>query len=554
MKYSIIFSLLFLVPCQSLLSQIVDSTFGEPYSFGQPQNVFIPGVTAIDFDERDERSYATLFLDDGKIILAGHTAWGGASDFAFARLLPDGKFDQTAGSDGKVHLDLGFENDSCLAAALYGSDKMLMGGCVTLSGQQGLVLLLVRTDLDGNLDPSFGNQGQVTIDLPGYREMITKVLSLPDGNIVIAGNIYYGESYQYPDSTKIFTGRLLPDGQVDSTFGINGFLYQRFSGCNSTLLGDLLLYEDGSMLLTGGGYHPYPGDYAGEFICDPGITLCRYHPDGTPDPAFGEDGTVQLPVTEGRGNVLALDDDGRILVAGLTSDFLTEPIYTIVARLMPDAAIDSTFNGDGYFRQYLPGPFGLGSAPVTIRMSGEEILIGYLADANSNYHPSFGVFCLNHEGYLNPDFGDNGIFSYHNSYPWTNYAINQMALSPNKQQLYLGGWYTKLFHKNMMVCRLDISGKFPVNTTEEKSISGSMVIYPNPFSGDKIYLAFSNIPWAEQAQLRVYDSFGRMTMNRRIGHQDLQSGLLLTDLPNGVYFIEILVEDRRFINRIVVQR
>jgi uncharacterized delta-60 repeat protein len=550
MKYSIIFALFFLVPCESLLSQVVDSTFGDAFYFGHP----LPGATAIDFNERDDHSYATLFLDDGRIILAGHTAWDGRSDFAFARLLPDGKFDQTAGPDGKVHLDLGFENDSCLAATLYSSDRMLMGGCVTLPGQQGLSLLLIRTDLDGNLDPSFGDQGQVAIDLPGYREMITKVLTLPDGNIVIAGNVYYGASYQYPDSTKIFVGRLLPDGQVDGTFGSDGFLYQRFSGCNSTLLSDLLLYEDGSMLLTGGGYHPYPGDYAGEFICDPGITLCRFHSDGTPDTGFGENGAVQLPFTEGRGNALAFYDDGRILVVGLTSDFLTEPIYTIAARLMPDGMIDSTFSGDGYFREYLAGPFGLGSDPMTISISGEEILIGYLSDANSNYHPSFGVFCLNDSGELNPSFGDNGIFSYHNSYPWTNYTINQMALSPDKQKLYFGGWYTKLFHKNMIVSRLNISGKFPVNMTEEKPMSGSMVIYPNPVSGDKIYLAFSNIPWPEQAQLWVYDSFGRMTMNRRIGHQDLQSGLLLTDLPNGVYFIEILVNDKRYINKIVVQR
>jgi len=535
MKYSIIFSILFLVPCESLLSQVVDSTFGEPFSSWSPDSV--PGVTAIDFEGRDDRSYATLFLGDGRIILAGHTSWDGQSDFAFARLLPDGKFDQTAGPDGRVRLDLGHENDSCLSAALYGSDRMLMGGCVTLPGQQGLSALLIRTDLDGNPDPAFGTQGQVTIDLPGYREMITKILSLPDGNIIVAGNVYYGESYQYPDSTKIFVGRLLPGGQVDGTFGNDGFLYQRFSGCPSTLLGDIILYDDGSYLLTGGGYSPYPGIYIGDFNCNPAITLCRYLPDGEPDPEFGTDGTVQLPVTEGWGDALALYDDGRILVAGLTSDFLIDPVYTLVARLLPNGTRDSTFNEDGYFRQYLAGPFGLGSAPVTISMSDEEILIGYLAEANSNHHPSFGVFCLNDEGYLNPAFGENGIFSYHNSYPWTNYAINQMTISPDKQKLYFGGWYTKLFHMNMMVCRLDISGKSPT-ATKEKIASGIVTIYPNP-AMDEIMLEWSSNLSGEGAVV-LFDLTGREKLRKTLAFDDHKTMLQTNALPTGIYLCKVI--------------
>lgn len=552
MKYLSFILPLFSLFCFKSNGQVVDSTFGEPFSFlAEPD--FIPGVTAIDFDERDDRSYATLFLDDGRIILAGHTAWGGQSDFAFARLLPDGKFDQTAGPDGRVRLDLGFENDSCLAATLYGSDKMLMGGCVTQPGQQGLSLLLIRTDLDGNLDSTFGDQGQVTIDLPGYREMIAKVLTLPDGSIVIAGNVYYGESYQFPDSTKIFVGRIGQSGEIDGAFGSNGFVFKGFNNCPSTLLGDIVIAEDGSMLLTGAGYYPYPGNNVPNFMCYPGITICRLLLNGEPDSSFGLNGVVTLPLTEGRGNTIELYEDGRILIAGVTSDFLIDPAYTLVARLLPNGTIDSTFNGDGYFRQYLPGFLGDGTEPVEIKMLNDEILIGFI-DSPLGPHETFGVVCLNDIGELNPSFGDNGIFSYHESYPWTNYAINAMTLSPDNQKLYFGGYYTKLFHKNMLVCRLDIGGKFPVNTMEEKSISGDMTTYPNPVSGDKIYLAFSNIPWPEQAQLRVYDSFGRMAMNRRISHQDLQSGLLLTDLSNGVYFIEILVKDKRYINKIVVQR
>ena len=548
MKYSIIFALFFLVPCESLLSQVVDSTFGDAFYFGHP----LPGATAIDFNERDDHSYATLFLDDGRIILAGHTAWDGQSDFAFARLLPDGKFDQSAGPDGKVQLDLGYENDSCLAALLYQNNKLLMGGCAQLQGQGGFSALLVHTDLDGNLDLTFGDQGQVVIDLPGYREMITKVLTLPDGSIVIAGNIYYGESYQFPDSTKIFVGRIGQSGGIDDAFGSNGFVFKGFNNCPSTLLGDIVIAEDGSMLLTGAGYYPYPGNNVPNFMCDPSITICRLLPNGEPDPGFGQNGTVTLPVTEGRGNTLELYEDGRILIAGMTSDFLTDPIYTIIARLLPNGMIDSTFNENGYFRQFLPGFLGDGTEPVDIKILDDEILIGFI-DSPLGPHLTFGVFCLKDNGHLNTDFGLNGIFSYQDSYPWTNYQINNIHLSEDKQSLFFGGYYTKLFHKNMLVCRLNISGKSPVKTNEIEAIDG-ISIYPNPTNGEKLYIDFSDISVYNEVQVRIFDSFGRTALKERIGHEKLQEGIILSALANGLYFIELSVGKRRYTNKIFVHR
>lgn len=212
--------------------QAVDSTFGEPYSFFD-EPFYLPGATGCDFEGRTDRAYSMLVLEDGKFILAGHSVVPGDGDFAFVRLLPDGKFDQTAGPDGEVQLDLGFQNDSCIAASLYQSNKILMGGCVTLFGQTGYATLLALTDIDGNLDAAFGSQGHVVLDLPGSRDMITEIAPLPDGSIIIAGNMFYGPSYQYPDSTVIFIGKLLANGQVDSSFGNNGFTFQRFNICAS---------------------------------------------------------------------------------------------------------------------------------------------------------------------------------------------------------------------------------------------------------------------------------------------------------------------------------
>lgn len=51
------------------LTQVVDSTFGEPYSFSPGQYFY--GITASDFSDRKDKAYSMLFLDDGFGCLRG---------------------------------------------------------------------------------------------------------------------------------------------------------------------------------------------------------------------------------------------------------------------------------------------------------------------------------------------------------------------------------------------------------------------------------------------------------------------------------------------------
>lgn len=267
------------------------------------------------------------------MILAGDTRGADGSDFALARLLPNGHYDETAGPDGEIRIDLGYQNDSCLAAARYQSDKILMGGCVRLPGQDKYVILIVRVDLDGKLDIGFGNAGKVVIDLPASNEMATKILAQQDGKVIVAGNVLYsshGNSLYFPDSTSVFVGRLLSDGKIDSSFGTNGFIYRRYEDtCNAALLGDVILDKNGCVVVTGGSYHPYPGDYNGEEdFCTHNIHVCRYLPNGQPDATFGTNGVVELPYSEGKGTALHAYEDGKVLMAGVVSDLLfPQPIY-----------------------------------------------------------------------------------------------------------------------------------------------------------------------------------------------------------------------------------
>ncbi len=551
MKYLYLYSFVFSFPFLQLNSQAVDTTFGDPYSFAYPQNVYIPGITGSDFDERADRSYSMLFLDDGKIIVAGHTYGDDGNDFAFTRLLPDGKYDESAGPDGEVRLDLGFPNDSCLSASLYQSDKMLMGGCASPAGQTGCSALIVRTDFDGNLDAGFGSQGQVFIDLPGTWEMVTEIIPLPDDKIFIAGNIYYGPSFKYPDSTKIFIGRLEPDGQIDSTFGVDGFVYTQLGNCVASILGDVLVYDDGSVLITGAGYAPYPGDYLFDFICNPNIHLYRFTENGAPDPYFGDNGVARLPGTEGRGNALYVYEDGRIVVAGMTSDFLIAPVYTIVARLLPNGTRDSTFSGDGYFREFFHGVLGYGAEPVDVFLVNDELLVGIL-DGSLGSHVTFGALCLTDEGQLNPNFGQDGIFNHISLFPQALYSLNDVKLSDDEQSMYFGGTYRVLGNDNMFISKLDISDKNPT-LTRELGIINKLNIYPSPANDGYVYIDLPGAIDLEGARINICDYTGATLAewNLDLGLQ-IDEKIDVSGLSNGLYIVTLFSGNEHYVGKFAV--
>lgn len=518
----------------NIKSQVIDSTFGIPTSLDPCCLVY--GTTGCNFGGFDQ-AFLAVHLDDGRIILAGDTRWQGESDFAMARLMPDGQYDQTAGPDGQVRIDLGYPNDSCLAAALYQNDRILMGGCVRQPGTAKYVDLIARVDFDGNLDPFFGTSGYLTIDLPSAHEMITKISALPDGRIIVAGNAWYGTSFVFPDSVNVFVGRLLPDGKVDTTFGIDGFVFRRWEKtCNAALIGDIAVDMFDRIVITGGSYDPYPNNYFGNEYCHHNIFLFRYLPNGEPDPSFGVNGSLELEYTgAGRGNALLLYKDGRILLAGASGLLDTYPLYFFLARLMPDGTPDFTFADNGRFRKALLNyglfsggnvePFGL------LRMRG-RILVGVLNEITGD-DLGFGAVCLREDGKIDSTFGKGGRF---NPFPDIGMQsfINQISSTANNC-FFLSGYTRILQPNNMAIVKIRWDN---VSDITEQPWLNEIKIYPNP-AADRVTITTTQTD--SEGIVRVTDLQGRL-----VQESILKDGLAIfptTGLPNGMYMVQILSKE-----------
>ncbi len=118
---------------------------------------------------------------------------------------------------------------------------------------------------------------------------------------------------------------------------------------------------------------------------DEAPVLARYNPDGSLDTGFGSSGKVSNDFGNTVGpKAVALQPDGKIVVAGQLGEFGLDnrpdlPDF-LVARYNPDGSLDTTFSGDGWVQTDF---FGSGDAASDVVLQGNKILAAGYADAGS---------------------------------------------------------------------------------------------------------------------------------------------------------------------------
>lgn len=163
---------------------------------------------------------------DGRIVLAGVSLNEATQeDFALARYNDDGSLDSSFGAGGKVTTDLSGHHDLAFAAALQSDGRIVLAG---VSGQDSGDVALVRYNVDGSLDASFGSAGKVVTDF-GNNEVAYALGIQRDGRIVAAGAVQMG------DETDFGVARYQADGSLDSTFGSEGGIFTDFAGYDVAL-------------------------------------------------------------------------------------------------------------------------------------------------------------------------------------------------------------------------------------------------------------------------------------------------------------------------------
>src|SRR5438445_751561 len=101
------------------------------------------------------------------------------------------------------------------------------------------------------------------------------------------------------------------------------------------------------------------------------VVLERYSPNGLPDGSFGTAGQVNANlgfIATG----LALQGDGKILVAGTKGTLLNNNLQIVVARFLENGTLDTAFGSGGE----VTGSTGIESAQITLQRNGKIVVSG----------------------------------------------------------------------------------------------------------------------------------------------------------------------------------
>lgn len=181
---------------------------------------------------------------------------------------------------------------------------------------------------------------------------------------------------------------------LDPTFGNNGMVITDLDG---SVASALVLQADGKIVAVG-------GKYKATFASD--LTLVRYNPDGSLDPAFGSEGVLITELGDSfQPGGAVMQPDGKILVFGTTNRDKTVWNFAL-ARFNPDGSLDSTFGRDGKLVTHLEGRDNASS--IAIQADGRIIVLGNISRSDG-YPPLKGVLVrFNNDGSVDPSFGNDG--------------------------------------------------------------------------------------------------------------------------------------------------
>ena len=243
----------------------VDSSGTLDTSFGSGGKLVVPVGNAADI-----LNSATL-QSDGKIVLAGYSSNGTNYDLSVVRIAADGTLDTTFNSTGKLLLPIGNGDDRATTVIQQSNGKLVLAGRYFNGIDTDAVI--VRLDVYGSLDTSFGGTGKVTLHLTGSTDIIYRLAQQADGKILLAG-IIGGAGAGGGMSTTVAVLRLNADGTQDAGFGNQGLTTLSLHGI-ADQVGSIAVQGDGKIVVFGA--------TANDNNFDNSLIIARLNTNGTPD-------------------------------------------------------------------------------------------------------------------------------------------------------------------------------------------------------------------------------------------------------------------------------
>ena len=271
-----------------------------------------------------------------------------------------------------------------------------------------------KLNSDGSINTDFNLPNTTYPGSIAFRDnensYLTSIIEQPDGKIIVAGmteytEIRFGSTVFLSD---LAIARLLPNGNLDPDFGINGKLVLVLSkGLNK--ITDIALSSTGEIIIG--------GEYQNNAIPKQTYVM-RLLEDGSLDPSFGTDGlwTTTL-IDQPFGTQIEMNIYDEVLVA---SNDLSN---VSIARLLINGTLDDSYgtNGIAIINILLPVIGSRSQMRDMIIDSNEDVYLAVIMPAPNGVPDIAGIFKLDYTGSLVTSYGTNGHIEFAEG---THYAMS----------------------------------------------------------------------------------------------------------------------------------
>ncbi len=221
--------------------------------------------------------------------------------------------------------------------------------------------LLIRLTRQGELDTSFNGRGFVIVRHLLMNSWLRSLMVQRDGRIMVGGSVNFPE--------EGLLARYLPDGRLDESFAVDGFMTFRAAECG-VQVSQIIEQDNGDLQCVGSSRDPM------------NCLALKVHSNGRPDVHCngGQPQLLKIGHSGCQWTAARRRSDGRVFavgatVGGIEADFL-------LARYLPGGQLDPGFaEGTCWVRTRLGRSLDTATS-VAIQADGRIVVGGYSLDGN----------------------------------------------------------------------------------------------------------------------------------------------------------------------------
>ncbi|WP_298424214.1 T9SS type A sorting domain-containing protein [uncultured Kordia sp.] len=477
----------------------------------------------------------TVLLPNGEFITGYVSVTSVGWDLSLKKINPNGSIDDSF--SGRISRNGSIE----FKKLVYHNDKLFFVGSYSTYPYNNRNLMIVRFNLDGDIDTTFGTNGQTLFSYgSGHDDALDFVI---DG----AGNSYIYAKH----SSDHYLAKLDANGIVDSNFGTGGAVYLHsyniYDSSTTKILNKLFLQNDGKFILAGAKKNISTGLKESYLV--------RKLQDGSDDLSFGNNGELIIPnttYTTIKDLKFEYDNNSILILHQYDNSNQTRDRVFLSKIQISNGALNSAFANNGITSQYsFSNAPNLNLQHVTLLSDSKILVVGSVSNfwVNPSINTQLFVMRFNSDGSVDYSSSSNGYHIFDTTPPDSSMRadnVNRLFDLNNGSFIIAYSGYSATHGAHSYLAKFNGATLLGLNDLNNEF--STLTISPNP-SKDYVTVKHSQHTFTN-FNYEIVDLVGRITQK---GTSKFNEKINIDNLPSGTYIFHLQSELGEQSSKIIIE-